>query len=160
MTMSEPVSRTIKCSTEADTLALATALAAAVPPGNLVALVGDLGAGKSTLARAFIRARLGDDEAEVPSPTFTLVQTYDCDDGIEVWHADLYRLTDPEEAYELGLDEARDHGICLIEWPDRMPEDWWSGALTIRLTIGDAGERTMVLSGDARWRSLVEGLAA
>ena len=145
--------------TEADTLALAAALAATVPAGRLIALEGDLGAGKSTLARAFIRARLGDDEAEVPSPTFTLVQTYGCDDGTEVWHADLYRLTDPEEAYELGLDEARDDGICLIEWPDRMPEDWWDGALTIRLTIGEQGARTITLSGDDRWRPVVEGLA-
>ncbi len=160
MTMSDTVSRTIKCRTEADTLKLAEALADRVPAGRLIALEGDLGAGKSTLARAFIRARLHDPEAEVPSPTFTLVQTYGCDDGVEVWHADLYRLTDPEEAFELGLDEARDEAICLIEWPDRMPQDWWVGALTVRLTIGERGERTVVLSGDARWQPLVEGLEA
>ncbi|WP_286830081.1 MULTISPECIES: tRNA (adenosine(37)-N6)-threonylcarbamoyltransferase complex ATPase subunit type 1 TsaE [Kordiimonas] len=158
--MSDTISRTINCRTEEETLTLAQALASSVPAGRLIALEGDLGAGKSTLARAFIRARLGDEEAEVPSPTFTLVQTYDCDDGVQVWHADLYRLTDPEEAYELGLDEARDDGICLIEWPDRMPQDWWDGALKVHLTIGDRGERTVVLSGDAGWRSLVEELSA
>lgn len=157
--MTMPFSRTIICSTEDATLALAQALAQALNPGSLVALEGDLGAGKSTLARAFIRASLHDAEAEVPSPTFTLVQTYEREDGVEIWHADLYRLTDPEEAYELGLDEAREDGICLIEWPDRMPEDWWQNALKLHITIGDKGERTVVLSGDEEhWRDVIEGL--
>lgn len=159
--MSDTVSRTIECASEAATVALADQLAICVPPGSLLALTGDLGAGKSTLARAFIRARLEDEEAEVPSPTFTLVQTYDCEDGTEVWHADLYRLTDPEEAYELGLDDAREHGICLIEWPDRMPGDWWQGALSVAMEIGPAGQRTITFAGQAdRWKTLIEGLAA
>lgn len=142
-------------------MGLARKLAAAVPAGSLIALTGDLGAGKSTLARAFIRARLEDDMAEVPSPTFTLVQTYDCDDGVEIWHADLYRLTDPEEAYELGLDEARDEAICLIEWPDRMPDDWWNGALEITLEIAEQGARNATFKGNAaRWQALIEKVAS
>lgn len=157
--MSNATSRTLLLATESDTLALARALAATVPGGRLIALTGDLGAGKSTLARAFIRARLDDELAEVPSPTFTLVQTYDCADGVEVWHADLYRLTDPEEAYELGLEEARDEAICLIEWPDRMPEDWWIGALEITLEIAEKGARTAVLKGDKdRWSDVIAGV--
>lgn len=149
------------CMNEQETAALAARLAAQLGAGSLVALTGDLGAGKSTFARAFIRARLGDEDAEVPSPTFILVQTYDAPDGTEIWHADLYRLTDPEEVFELGLDEARDDAVCLIEWPDRMPEDWWHDALELTFGIGAAGERHICLKGDAaRWAALVAELQA
>src|SRR5690606_10732392 len=95
---------------------LARLLAAAVRPGDLIALAGDLGAGKSTFARAFVHARqdmTGTPREEVPSPTFTLVQTYEIPGGA-VWHFDLYRLSQPEEAGELGLDEALTDGIVLI----------------------------------------------
>jgi tRNA threonylcarbamoyl adenosine modification protein YjeE len=85
--------------------------------GDCIALEGDLGAGKSTLSRALIRAMAGDPELEVPSPTFTLVQNYNL--SIPVAHFDLYRLSDPSELDELGLDEALADGICLIEWPDK-----------------------------------------
>jgi tRNA threonylcarbamoyl adenosine modification protein YjeE len=148
------------CTSEQETNALAARLASRLGAGALVALTGDLGAGKSTLARAFIRARLEDDEAEVPSPTFTLVQTYDAPDGTEIWHADLYRLSDPEEVYELGLDEAREDAICLIEWPDRMPENWWRDALELTLAIGEAGARHIAFKGDAaRWAECVAEVA-
>ncbi|WP_262692122.1 tRNA (adenosine(37)-N6)-threonylcarbamoyltransferase complex ATPase subunit type 1 TsaE [Kordiimonas aestuarii] len=146
------------CKNERGTAALAASLAAVLQPGALVALTGDLGAGKSTFARAFIRARLANLEAEVPSPTFTLVQTYDDPNGIEIWHADLYRLSEAEEVYELGLDDARDDAICLIEWPDRMPAYWWDDALEIKLDIGGEGVRKLAFHGEAaRWRGLLEG---
>jgi N-acetylmuramate 1-kinase len=115
------------------TAALARMLAAELRPGQAVLLDGPVGAGKTHFARAFIRARQGDGAEDVPSPTFTLVQTYDDPMGTEIWHADLYRLTDPSELHELGLDEALETGICLIEWPDRL-EAAPPGALTIALT--------------------------
>jgi tRNA threonylcarbamoyladenosine biosynthesis protein TsaE len=99
------------------TMALGARLAAAAQGGDVIALWGELGSGKTTLARGFLRS-LGHDE-EVPSPTFTLVQNYDLM-GMTVWHFDLYRLTRPEEAWELGLEEALDGGIALIEWPERL----------------------------------------
>ncbi|WP_051285052.1 tRNA (adenosine(37)-N6)-threonylcarbamoyltransferase complex ATPase subunit type 1 TsaE [Nisaea denitrificans] len=102
---------------------LARACAGFAAPGCVFLLSGGLGAGKSTFARAFIRRLIGADE-EVPSPTFTLVQQYgpfDRDGAeLEVWHADLYRLGDPDEVLELGLDEAFATTICLVEWPDRL----------------------------------------
>jgi tRNA threonylcarbamoyladenosine biosynthesis protein TsaE len=101
---------------------LARAIAPHLAAGDVVALSGDLGAGKSAFARATIAARLkaaGRPDEDVPSPTFTLVQTYDLGD-VALWHADLYRLTDPAEVEELGLEEAFDDAICLVEWPDRL----------------------------------------
>jgi tRNA threonylcarbamoyladenosine biosynthesis protein TsaE len=86
--------------------------------GDTFLLSGPIGAGKSHLSRAFIRHRLGRAE-DVPSPTFTLVQTYEHGSG-DIWHADLYRLTHPDEVVELGLDDAFTTAICLIEWPDRL----------------------------------------
>jgi tRNA threonylcarbamoyl adenosine modification protein YjeE len=97
-------------------------MAAAARPGDAFLLAGDLGAGKTTFARAFIRARAarcGEAVGEVPSPTFTLVQQYDLAGGT-VWHLDLYRIDDPAELAELGLDEALANGIALIEWPARL----------------------------------------
>ena len=108
---------------EAATARLGAAIARALRPGEAVCLSGPLGAGKSTLARALIRALTTPDE-EAPSPTFTLVQFYD-GAGLKIAHFDLYRLTDPNEAYEIGLDEALDDGAAVIEWPERLggPED-------------------------------------
>ncbi|MBP2301889.1 tRNA (adenosine(37)-N6)-threonylcarbamoyltransferase complex ATPase subunit type 1 TsaE [Azospirillum picis] len=103
---------------EAATAALGRRLAALLRPGDLVALRGDLGAGKTALSRALIRGVTHED-AEVPSPTFTLVQTYDTAIG-PVWHFDLYRLSGPDEVYELGWDEARAEAVMLVEWPDRL----------------------------------------
>ena len=92
-------------------------IAAILKPGDVLALEGDLGAGKTTLARAVIRALAGDPALEVPSPTFTLVQSYDA--RIPARHFDLYRLSDPGELLELGFDEAREEGVALVEWPER-----------------------------------------
>ncbi|WP_347138117.1 tRNA (adenosine(37)-N6)-threonylcarbamoyltransferase complex ATPase subunit type 1 TsaE [Paracoccus sp. SSK6] len=114
------------------TAALARMLAATLRPGRTVLLDGPVGAGKTHFARAFIRARQGDAAEDVPSPTFTLVQTYDDPLGFEIWHADLYRLTDPSELAELGLEEALTDAICLIEWPDRL-ERLPDGAITVAI---------------------------
>jgi len=110
-------SRTFDLACEAATQELGGWLAGRARPGDVIALSGDLGCGKSTLARAFIHARTRCDE-EVPSPTFTLVQTYDSA-PCPIWHFDLYRLERPEDAFELGLDDAF-MDICLIEWPERL----------------------------------------
>jgi tRNA threonylcarbamoyladenosine biosynthesis protein TsaE len=103
---------------EAATRALGAAVAKALRAGDAVCLTGPLGAGKSSLARALIRSLTSPDE-EVPSPTYTLVQAYQGRD-FEIAHFDLYRLEDPEEARELGLDEALEHGAAVIEWPQRL----------------------------------------
>lgn len=127
------------------TAALARMLAATARPGRAILLDGPVGAGKTHFARAFIRARQGDAAEDVPSPTFTLVQTYDDPRGTEIWHADLYRLTDPSELAELGLDEALDSAICLIEWPDRL-DRLPDGAITVAIAAhADPDLRTITL---------------
>src|ERR1043165_7946856 len=102
---------------ERATASLAARLAALARPGDVIALNGELGAGKTSFARAFIRARGADED--VPSPTFTLAQAYELPDAT-VWHFDCYRLRDPEEAWELGIEDAFREGISLIEWPERL----------------------------------------
>lgn len=118
---------------------LGHALARHLTKGDAVLLSGSVGAGKSHLARAFIRARLGRHE-EVPSPTFTLVQTYTHPDG-DIWHADLYRLSHPDEVIELGLDEAFETAICLVEWPDRLGTLAPPSAIRLTLSYDGDGRR-------------------
>ena len=132
---------------EADTSRLARVLAQHLRAGDTVLLEGPIGAGKTHFCRALIRARLGHDE-DVPSPTFTLVQTYDAD--VAIWHADLYRLTHPDEARELGLEEAFERAICLVEWPDRLGQYVPPGALRIRLSPFGAGRRAEIDLGSRR----------
>lgn len=127
---------------DADTAALGARIASACAPGDVIALRGDLGAGKSTLARALIRALMGE-EIDVPSPTFTLVQTYAAP-GLDIWHFDLYRLQDPREARELGLDESAD-GLCLIEWPERLAGDLPGQRLDISLSFSGDGRIARLL---------------
>lgn len=132
---------------EAATEAAGHELAARLNPGDLVLLRGGLGAGKSTFARAVIRTLLGDRDAEVPSPTFSLVQPYATELG-PLLHADLYRLADAREADELGLfdDPA---AIVLVEWPERAPELATRATLSVDLSIDPAGGRTLAVdSGD------------
>lgn len=116
--------------------------AARLQAGDCLLLDGQIGAGKSHFARAFIQARLGRAE-DVPSPTFTLVQSYQAD--VEIWHADLYRLSHPDEVLELGLDEAFDSAICLIEWPDRLGSLLPKGAMRLRFTLEGEGRRVAFL---------------
>ncbi len=126
------------------THALGAELAASLKPGDLVLLLGDLGAGKTALARAIIRTLAGDAEMDVPSPTFALVQPYDTPAGT-VLHADLYRLGDPREIDELGLLD-NPAAIVLVEWPERAPELFGAATLLISLAIPPGGEgRTVAL---------------
>lgn len=101
-----------------DTISWAEQMAQDSMNGDIYTLQGLMGAGKSEFARAFIRKLMGSD-IDVPSPTFTLVQTYESDKGL-IWHFDLYRLEDEEEIYEIGWEEALSDGILLIEWPERL----------------------------------------
>ena len=149
-------SRSLALPDQAATETLAARLAAVLRPGDVVALGGDLGAGKTTLARALIRAAAGA-EVEVPSPTFTLVQAYDVPVG-PIWHFDLYRLNGPEEVVELGWDEARSDGIALVEWPDRLGPLLPAERLEIDLTFGAAsGSRAAQVTASSEW---IERLAA
>lgn len=154
MTQTAPIPASLSADEDL-TAALARMLAATLRPGQTVLLDGPVGAGKTHFARALIRARQGDAAEDVPSPTFTLVQTYDDPMGTEIWHADLYRLTDPSELDELGLDEAQEGAICLIEWPDRL-EALPEGALTVALApLPDPALRRITLSGRAQeWPDL------
>ena len=104
---------------ETATEQLGATLAARLKMGDIVGLKGDLGAGKTTLARAILRAAANDPDLIVPSPTFTLVEIYDTARG-PIWHFDLYRLDRPEQVYELGWEEALSQGIVLLEWPERL----------------------------------------
>lgn len=140
----------------AATRALAGRIAAGLRPGDAVLLEGPLGAGKSELARAILRAAAGDPALEVPSPSFTLVQAYDLPQG-EARHFDLYRLDGPRDLAELGWEEARE-GIVLVEWPDRLGALRPAGALAVALAPGAAEEaRVATLSG---WPGRLAALAA
>jgi tRNA threonylcarbamoyladenosine biosynthesis protein TsaE len=136
---------TLHLPTEAATTWLGEALAGLLRPGDTVLLEGPIGAGKTHLARALIRFRLGRAE-DVPSPTFTLVQTYAAP-GAEIWHADLYRLSHPDEVWELGLDDAFRTAICLVEWPDRLGHHLPEDALRIRLTTAGDGRQAEISGG-------------
>jgi tRNA threonylcarbamoyl adenosine modification protein YjeE len=125
---------------------LGLALADVLRPGDVLALTGDLGAGKTALCRAMIRAAIGDPAEEVPSPTFTLVQVYETP-GWAIWHYDLYRLEDPDEAYELDIEDAFEEGIALIEWPDRLGGLLPRRALRLNLTITGDQARCATFSG-------------
>lgn len=104
---------------EAETIAFAQKCAAQIDAGDIILLYGDLGMGKSVFCRAMIRALCGHNDMDVPSPTFTLVQTYDASIGM-VWHFDLYRISVPEEIYEIGWEEAMIDDVLLVEWPSRL----------------------------------------
>ena len=111
-----------------------------------------MGAGKTHFARALIQSLLAMPE-DVPSPTFTLVQVYNAASGAEIWHADLYRLSDPSETEELGLTEAMEQAICLIEWPDRLAALRPQDALDITLAATDVEDHRILSAtwSDPRW---------
>ncbi|UXT66430.1 tRNA (adenosine(37)-N6)-threonylcarbamoyltransferase complex ATPase subunit type 1 TsaE [Agrobacterium tumefaciens] len=149
---------TIPLEGEKDTIRLGEDLALALKPGDCLALIGDLGAGKSTLARAFIRAVADEPDLEVPSPTFTIIQTYDA--RIPVAHLDLYRLSDVSELDELGIDEMLEDGICLIEWPD-IATDILPPEQTVTLTLTHSGEgRLASIEAPAKLKARLERVFA
>jgi tRNA threonylcarbamoyladenosine biosynthesis protein TsaE len=132
---------------EGATERLGRVLAGLLCAGDSLLLEGPIGAGKTHLARALIRARMGE-AIEVPSPSFTLVQTYGEGAGA-IWHADLYRLSHPQEVQELGLEDAFGAALCLVEWPDRMAGHLPIDALTIRLEAAGGGRRAHLSGGRA-----------
>ena len=135
---------------EAATARLGAAIAAELKPGEAVCLTGPLGAGKSTLARALVRALTTPDE-EAPSPTFTLVQFYE-GPRLSIAHFDLYRLSNPDEAYEIGLDEALDVGAAVIEWPERLAGRLPPDRLDVVIALGDdASGRRATLTPHGAW---------
>jgi tRNA threonylcarbamoyladenosine biosynthesis protein TsaE len=129
------------------TARIGAALAAAARSGDVIALSGPLGVGKMALARGFLAA-LGH-EGEVPSPSFAIVQPYE-DVDPTVWHVDLYRIDDPSELEELGLDSAAD-AVLLVEWPERAGEAAWRGALRLSLDFGQNGDRILTADVPPSW---------
>jgi len=136
---------TLDLPSEDASLHFARKLSRLLKPGDAVLLSGPVGAGKTHLARSFIQSRLGQSE-DVPSPTFTLVQTYGPPEA-EIWHADLYRLSHPDEVWELGLDDAFQTAICLVEWPDRLGRHQPGDALHINLSVSGDGRMAIITGG-------------
>lgn len=151
----------LELASEAETAALAARLAGFAEGGDVIALHGDLGSGKTSFARGFIRA-LGRADAEVPSPTFTLVETYEFPGGAPaIWHFDLYRLEKPEEVYELGFEDALADGILLIEWPERLGALLPRERLDVSLSAGSSrGRRVARIAGSPRWARRLQALAS
>ena len=143
----------IEIQTEEHTREIARKLAHISQPGDVIALYGDLGVGKSCFARAFIRALTSEDE-EVPSPTFTLVQMYDTDETT-LFHFDMYRLEKPDDCLEIGVEEAFADGICLIEWPDKIGNYLPWDALKLEIGHGQTGEtsRFMQIEPPQQWQA-------
>ena len=127
---------------------LGARLAVRLRPGDVIALFGDLGAGKTTLARGLLRG-LGFD-GDVASPTFPIVQTYE-DLLVPVWHVDLYRIEDPEEIEELALADGRELGALVLEWPERLGAGLWPDALQLHLVVADGGARSLTARVPPAW---------
>lgn len=143
-----------------DMTELARTIASALRPGDCILLSGVIGAGKSHFARAVIQSLLPTPE-DVPSPTFTLVQIYDGPD-CEIWHSDLYRLSAVDEIYELGLIDAFDHQITLVEWPDRLEEEAPDHALHIAFDLSTNSDDARQLSltwSHPKWAPLTKKIA-
>jgi tRNA threonylcarbamoyladenosine biosynthesis protein TsaE len=142
---------------ERATQALAAQLAHRARQGDVIALQGPLGSGKTSFARAFIRARFAA-VAEVPSPTFALVEVYD-GDGPAVWHFDLFRLDKPAQAWELGIEDAFADGIAVIEWPERLGSLLPREHLALTLGFGASPTaRVATLAASPAWASRLTGL--
>jgi len=157
--MTQPISRQRALTGLSDTEALARALAALARPGDLLALSGPLGAGKTAFARFFIRS-LGVAE-EVPSPTFTLLQSYTTPDNREIAHFDLYRLESPDDVWELGWEDVLLRAITLLEWPERLqgrllPAD----RLDIAFRAEEDESRQVTLTGHGSWTERLARMGA
>ncbi len=144
--------KTIDLKDEAATQAFGAWLAPFLRAGDVVLLKGALGAGKTTWARGLICSLIGD--VEVPSPTYTLLQTYTAPD-FEIWHFDLYRLQQEQEVWELGIEEALDDGVCLIEWPERIDGLLNGTELVVELKIAKDA-RTAIITCNADWEARLD----
>ena len=129
-----------------ETAKIARAIAPKLRRGDVILLEGHIGGGKTHFARSLIQRLLGPNE-DVPSPTFTLVQTYETGD-FEIWHSDLYRLSHPDEVFELGLVDAFSDAVCLVEWPDRLGDLAPESALTLGFSASDTLEERRI---EATW---------
>ena len=130
---------------------LARSIAPRLGAGNVILLEGHIGGGKTHFARSIIQETLATNE-DVPSPTFTLVQTYNAE-ALEIWHADLYRLSHPDEVFELGLVDAFEDSLCLIEWPDRLGDLAPESALTLTFSASNTLEEREISAAwtDPKW---------
>ena len=138
----------MKLKDEAATLAFGGKLARALRVGDVVTLSGPLSAGKTTLVRGLLKA-LGH-KGEVPSPSFAIVQPYE-NLSLPVWHVDLYRIEDPSGLVELGLEDIRDDGVLIIEWPEHGHASAWPEALGLSLNVGEDGERALTANVPSAW---------
>ena len=150
---------TVDCPSQEVSQRLAEQLAGISANGDCLLLEGDVGAGKTTLARAFIM-QLCPGVTEVTSPTFTLLQTYDLADGLPLWHFDLYRLKDASELQEIGMDDALSNGITLVEWPQIAADYFPASALHIAISQPKGGQgRVIRLAGrEALWQERLKHL--
>ncbi len=147
--------RTFDLADDAQTRALGARLSGYLKAGDTLCLTGDLGAGKTTFSRGLIQALCGDD-TEVPSPTYTLLQTYETPE-FEIWHFDLYRIKSPTEIWELGMEDAIYDGLTLIEWPSMMGDLKPDGTLDIDIRFDGSG-RKAVLSLTPAWKARLDEL--
>jgi tRNA threonylcarbamoyladenosine biosynthesis protein TsaE len=155
------VNRTLVIADEKALAPLAANLAPLLKTGDVVTLKGDLGAGKTAFTRALIHV-LSPMAGEVPSPTFTLVQTYDLP-AFSLWHFDLYRLAEKKrDILELGWDEARRHGVAIVEWPDRLGSLLPKDHLEVGFAFDKSSEnsRVVTLNPHGTWQERLKGMAA
>lgn len=139
------ISKTAHQLTESELLSFADEFAKTLPPRGMIALWGDLGAGKTTFIRRVIQAFAGDFNLVVPSPTFTLVQEYILSKGT-IWHCDLYRLSAPDECLELGLIEAMHDHLCFIEWPERLGTYLPKNRIDIHINTTSEQSRELIIA--------------
>jgi len=135
---------------ERATMAFGRRLALQIRAGDVVTLSGALSAGKTTLVRGLLKA-LGH-KGEVPSPSFSIVQPYETLDP-PVWHVDLYRIENPSDLNELGLDDIRGQGVLIVEWPEHAGSDVWPEALALSFEVADDGTRALTAGVPASWES-------
>jgi tRNA threonylcarbamoyladenosine biosynthesis protein TsaE len=152
-----PLIKTVMLPDAAASERLGARLAPLLRTRDVVALQGDLGAGKTTLARGLLRALAGNPEMDVPSPTFTLVEVYEFS-AVTVWHFDLYRLKQAEDVWELGLEQALGEAASLIEWPERLGPLLPANRLEVRLQAENGGRRAE-LTGSDDWAERLQALA-
>ena len=138
----------MKLKDEKATLAFGRKLAVALGPGDVVTLSGPLSAGKTTLVRGLLGA-LGH-KGEVPSPSFAIVQPYEALTP-PVWHVDLYRIENVSDLEELGLEDIREHGVLIVEWPEHAGRDAWPHALALSLEMAEDGSRALTAEVPASW---------